>query len=177
MLHTCIFLVLAWKETWEISQHSLSVGERLTFHCTLFSTFWIFSRHFFFFFFFWSWTEQGLVSFSRGIWKEKWWGAEARSHSHLPPSRRWETTASPASCWLWQQGQQWPRWGPGKLGGWERARQQMFGGTRWPTKPSSTLSFALPVWPWPNYLTSLGLLSSTVKCGENVPNRVAERVK
>lgn len=170
-MYTHIFLVFAWKETWEISQHSLCVGEKLTFHCALFCTFWIFSRHFFVF----CLELNGAWFSSRGIWK-KWWETETRSHRHLPQEGEKQLLPQPAAD-FGSKVHNGPRWGPRMPGGWERARQQMFlssHGTRWPTKPSSNPSFALLVWPWTHYLTSLGLLSSTVKCGENVSNSCGE---
>lgn len=170
-MYTHIFLVFAWKETWEISQHSLCVGEKLTFHCALFCTFWIFSRHFFFFVFNWMGPGFLLEEFGRSGEKQKpdhTGTSLKKARNNCFPSQLLTLAARSTMTTVRTQK-------AGRLR--ERARQQMFlssHGTRWPTKPSSNPSFALLVWPWTHYLTSLGLLSSTVKCGENVPNSCGE---
>lgn len=62
----------------KICHHSLHTGERLI-SIEYSSTFSLSNVLFFFFFKYWFLLEEG-------IWKEKWWGAEARSRRHLPPS-------------------------------------------------------------------------------------------
>ena len=77
----------------KIYHHSPHTGERLI-SIEYSSTFSIFKCALFFF----KVSEMSRAWFllEEGIWKEKRWGAEARSHRHLPPS---SNCLSPR-CWL-----------------------------------------------------------------------------
>ena len=128
--HTCILLVLAWKETWEISQHNLSAGDWLSIIHSLVA--FEFSACTFFFL---------LKSSKNRVWflflEEFGSRSDEWKSKQVPPSKAGETIASPASCWLQQQSWQGLGWRGRQLGSWERARQQMFPsshGTMWPTQ-------------------------------------------